>query len=116
MACSLTDSELDELQQLFYSYHLINYEGDDPCAPIDPLTYVAPDGDTSLHIAAFKGDLRAVELLVKAGLDLNRQGDMELTPLHYASTPEVIEFLISKGAAMDIVNLFGRSPIGWHDR
>ena len=41
---------------------------------------------------------------------------MELTPLHYASTPEVIKFLISQGAATDIVNLFGRSPSGWHDR
>ena len=116
MESRLTESELEELHQLFYGYHLINYEGDDPLAPMDPLTYVSSDRDTCLHIASFVGDLRAVELLVKGGLDVNRPGDMEMTALHCAATPEVAQFLLSHGAATDIVNLFGTSPIGRYDK
>ncbi len=116
MPSRLTESELEELNQLFYSYHLINYYDDDPLAPIDPLTYVSSDGDSCLHIAAWVGDLRAVELLVKAGMDVNRLGDMEMTPLHCAGTPEVAQFLLSHGADTNLVNLFGTSPVGRYDR
>jgi len=83
--------------------------------PIDPLTYVAPDGDTCLHIAAHRGNLRAVQLLIKAGLSPDRQGDMGYTALHYAATPDVVEFLLANGASMTIQNEFGRFPIGWSD-
>lgn len=116
MASELTTAEREELEGLFHEYYLINYEHDDPCAPVDPLTYVAPDGDTGLHIASRRGDLRAVELLIKAGLELNRQGDMGYTPLHSASTPEIVALLLSKGARVDVINEFGKSPIGLNDR
>lgn len=116
MPTELTASEREELDAFFRAYYLINYAEDDPCAPIDPSTYVAPDGDTGLHIASQRGDLRAVELLVHAGLDLNRQGDMGYTPLQYALTPEIVAFLFSKGARVDVVNEFGKSPMGWNDR
>lgn len=66
--------------------------------------------------AAFCGELRAVELLVKAGLDVNQAGDMEMTPLLCADTPEIVAFLLGNGARTDIVNLFGRSPLESHDR
>ena len=112
----LTASEREELEALFRAYYLINHEDDDPCAPIDPVTYVAPDGDTGLHIAAQHGDLRAVELLVQAGLDVNRQGDMGYTALQYALTPAIVAFLLSQGARVDVINEFGKSPIGWNDR
>jgi ankyrin repeat protein len=112
----ISAAELEELRDFVYSWHLINYESDDPCDEIDPLTYVAPDGDTCLHSAAFRGDLRAVELLVKAGLDVNQPGDMEMTPLHCADTPEMVAFLVANGARTDIVNLLGRSPLGRRNR
>jgi ankyrin repeat protein len=114
--CPISAAELEELRHIVYSWHLINYESEDPCDEIDPVSYVAPDGDTCLHSAAFRGELRAVELLVKAGLDVNRPGDMEMTPLHCADTPEIVAFLLANGARTDIVNLFGRSPLGGHDR
>jgi ankyrin repeat protein len=113
MSDQLSPSEIAELKAAFSD--LINYESDDPCAPIDPLTYVSPDGDNCLHIAAHRGNLRAVELLIKAGLDVNQQGDMGYTSLHYASTPEVVTFLLAKGASKAIKNEFGKSPIGWRD-
>ena len=109
----LSTAEMDELIAEFKD--LINYESEDPCETIDPLTYVSPDGDTCLHIAALRGNLRAVELLIKAGVDVNRQGDMGYTPLHYAKTQPVINCLIENGASTSIVNEFGRKPIGLKD-
>jgi len=112
MSCPLSPSELSELRAAFAD--VMNYESDDPCSPIDPLTYCAPDKDTCLHIAAHRGSLRAVELLLKAGLDVNAQGDMGYTALHYASTPEIVALLLAHGASRSIKNEFGKSPIGWN--
>ncbi|MDP2206172.1 MAG: ankyrin repeat domain-containing protein [Alphaproteobacteria bacterium] len=111
MSMSLTKAEIDELQRKYAD--LINYESNDPCDPIDPLTYIEPGGDHLLHIAAFRGDLRAVELLVKAGIDVNRLGDMGYTPLHYAKmkgNDDVVEFLLSHGASENIKSEFGTLP------
>jgi len=107
----LSPSELAELTAAFAN--AINYESNDPFEKIDPLTYRAPDGDTCLHIAALQGNLRAVELLIKAGLDVNGQGDMGYTPLHYARTPEIVAVLLASGASTNIENHFGHAPVGW---
>ena len=109
MSLSLSPSEMAELQIEFA--HVVNYESDDPCAPIDALTYVAPDGDTCLHIAAQRGNLRAVELLIKAGLHINQQGDMGCTPLHYAKSTAVIDLLLAHGASREIRSEFGKLPL-----
>ena len=109
----LSESELNELQLEFKD--VVNSDCNDISDPIDPLSYVSPDGDTCLHIAAHRGNLRAVQLLMKAGLSLDRQGDMGYTALHYASTPEVFEFLLANGASTTIANEFGRSPIGCNE-
>ena len=52
----LSSSELAELQAAFADR--LNYRSEDPTDPIDPLTYVALDGDTCLHVAARRGNLR----------------------------------------------------------
>ncbi|QSI33305.1 ankyrin repeat domain-containing protein [Variovorax sp. RKNM96] len=109
----LSELEPEELRREFKD--VLNYDADDVCDPIDPLTYIAPDGDTWLHIAAHRGNLRAVQMLVKAGLVPDRQGDMGYAALHYASTPEVVEFLLGCGALRTIKNEFGNSPVGWKD-
>ena len=106
----LSTSEMDELISEFKD--LINYETEDPCEPVDPLTYVTPDGDTCLHIAALRGNLSVVKLLLKAGLDINRPGDMGYTPLHYAKTQAVMNFLIENGASTSAINEFGEKPSG----
>jgi ankyrin repeat protein len=110
----LSAEEQAELANAFA--HVINYGSDDPTEPIDPLTYVAPEGDTCLHIAALAGNFRAVQLLVREGLDVNAKGDMGYTPLQYALTAEIVQFLLASGADSSIVNEFGRSPVGWLDK
>ena len=109
MPIQLSPAEIAELKLAFAD--LLNYESEDPCTPIDPLTYCAPDNDNCLHIAAHRGDLRNVQLLVRAGLDVNRPGDMGYTPLHYASTPEVFYFLVESGSSQLVKNEFGNIPV-----
>ncbi len=106
----LSLEEIAELNEEFKD--LINYEAEDPCEQIDPLTYIAPDDDTCLHVAAIRGNTRAVELLMKAGLDVNHQGDMGETSLHIAIRKHympVIIALIRAGARTDIVSEFNVS-------
>lgn len=61
----LTAEQTVSLQRAYSD--LINYESEDPTAPIDPATYRAPDGDRLIHIAALCGDVETVELLLAAG-------------------------------------------------
>ena len=92
---------------------LLNYEADDLNDPIDPLTYKTPEGDSCLHLAAQRGDLRAARLLVFAGVDVNTRGDMGSTPLHLACQAdkvEMIDLLIKLGADKSLVDEFGRPP------
>jgi ankyrin repeat protein len=107
----LSADERTELAEAFA--HVLNYGSADPTEQIDPLTYVAPDGDTCLHITAFGGNLRAVQLLIREGLNVNAKGDMGYTPLQYATTPEIVQFLLSSGADLAILNELGQSPVGW---
>mmetsp|Transcript_20977 Transcript_20977/g.36790 ORF Transcript_20977/g.36790 Transcript_20977/m.36790 type:complete len:1017 (+) Transcript_20977:69-3119(+) len=72
---------------------------------------VAPDlqnscGDSALHIAAFKGHLKVVELLLAAGawVDL-QEGELKLTALHLAASEghaDVVDVLLAAGALPDL--------------
>lgn len=111
MSTKLTNDELAELRQIFRD--LTNYDSNDPTEPIDPLTWQEADGENCLHYAARWGNSRAVELLLKAGLDVNEQGDTGYTALHYArhyKHDDVAELLLEHGASEDIRNEFGKLP------
>lgn len=100
-----------ELKQRFRD--VLNHEADDPLTPINPLTYRSPEGDSCLHLAAIRGDLRAAQLLIEAGLDVNGKGDLGNTPLHYAVQHHhktVADLLIANGASRSVVNEFGKTP------
>jgi ankyrin repeat protein len=93
---------------------LMNLLSDNPLDPVDPVTYREPSGDTCLHIAAIRGDLRAAQLLLAAGLDVNSLGDMGNTPLHYANSfnhLNIEQLLIKRGADTSLVNEFGETAI-----
>src|SRR5258705_3051744 len=109
MSLNLTQAEVRELQEKYR--YLTNYESDDPASPIDPSSYVDSNGDTLLHIAANSGDLRTVELLLKAGADVNQTGDMGNTALHYARMnhlDDVARVLLAHGALANVENDFGQ--------
>ena len=95
----LTDEELKELRDYFY-------DCDDGFEPFDPFTYSHCFG-TCLHAVAWGSDqkkeaLRAAELLIKGGADVNNDhGDMGSTPLWEAENnnfPELIQLLKLHGA------------------
>lgn len=111
MRINLKVSELDELKKAFID--LLNYDSDDPTDPINPLTYIEPGGDNCLHIAAHRGDYRSVELLLRAGIDVNSLGEMNCTALHYAISnghQNVADLLIKNGASTSLLNKFGKLP------
>lgn len=111
MSVSLTPAEVAEVQQRYR--YLINYAADDPTSPIDPLTYVDSNGDHLLHIAASAGDLRTVELLLRAGVDVDQTGDMGCTALHHAKLKghdELVNLLSAHGASASVRNAFDLLP------
>jgi len=96
---TLNKEEIEELSKTFE--HCINYESDEFDAPIDPLSYVDSNGDSCLHLAAFRSDLRTIKLLLKGGININSLGDMGQTALDYANrkaSVDVVNFLIENGA------------------
>jgi len=58
--------------------------------------------------------LDAVKMFVQAGADVNVQNDLGNTALHYAAQTganRIVEFLVSKGAQVDIYNYTGQTPV-----
>lgn len=107
----LNDDAIAQLQTK-YDY-LINYDSSDPTDPIDPLTYIDSNGDNLMHIAAQLGDVNTIAMLVAAGMNINQEGDMGSTALHYAyrgKHASAVDFLLAHGASSDIENAFGKLP------
>jgi len=69
---------------------------------------------TPLHLAAIRGNLHIVRLLVESGADKNAKDFDENTPLHHSSEFghfECIIYLIKEaGADATIKNKFGYTP------
>lgn len=88
---------------------LLNYEADDITSPIDLLNWLSPEGDTTLHYAAMRGDEVAVRVLIELGMDINARGDMGRTPLHYALSfghESAAKALVACGADETILDEF----------
>lgn len=72
-----------------------------------PLEAVAPTtqghlGTTPLHVAAVRGDCRAIALLARAGADLDARGEHGFTPLHEAAQQgkvDAVLILLQQGAS-----------------
>ncbi|XP_009875946.1 PREDICTED: ankyrin repeat domain-containing protein 6 isoform X2 [Apaloderma vittatum] len=81
---------------------------------------VTKHGRTPLHLAAHKGHLHVVQVLLKAGCDLDIQDDSDQTALHRAAVvgnTDVIATLIQEGCALDRQDKDGNTALHeacWH--
>lgn len=97
-------SSNDKLAQVIKKYrHYPNFLG------IDLVDVNQPGSidDTMLHIAAWKGELADMEVLILAGANVNAKGDMGNTPLHGAAMKgqvEAVKLLLRHGANPAIMN------------
>ncbi|XP_039980728.1 ankyrin repeat domain-containing protein 6b isoform X3 [Xiphias gladius] len=77
-------------------------------------------GRSPLHLAAYKGHIEIVRILLKAGCDLDIQDDGEQTALHRAAVvgnSDVISALIQEGCALDRQDKDGNTAlheVSWH--
>ncbi|XP_041044534.1 ankyrin repeat domain-containing protein 6b isoform X2 [Carcharodon carcharias] len=81
---------------------------------------VTKHGRTALHLAAYKGHIDVVRILLKASCDLDIQDDSNQTALHRAAivgNTEVISALILEGCALDRQDKDGNTALHeacWH--
>lgn len=71
----------------------------------------AYNGDNALMIAAFKGNLAAVEALIERGAEINKTG---WTPLHYAAfigNNDIVKLLLDRSAYIDAESPNKTTPI-----
>jgi beta-lactamase regulating signal transducer with metallopeptidase domain/ankyrin repeat protein len=66
------------------------------------------------HVAACKGDLAEVKRLLAQGMSVDEKDEHGCTPLFWsvaASQKEMVEFLLTSGADVNIKNKFGHAPL-----
>jgi uncharacterized protein len=100
------------LQEALASIAFVMFPGDDAPREIR-IDTMASDGDTPLHVFAWRKDQAVARLLIAAGADPNAIGGMGETPLHVAirqGMPELAEALLAAGASPDIVSEFEETP------
>jgi ankyrin repeat protein len=72
------------------------------------------DGDTPLHVLAWRNDVAGAAMLIAAGADVNAIGDMSETPLHVAiamNSVEMAGLLCRSGANREVRSEFGETPL-----
>jgi ankyrin repeat protein len=80
-------------------------------------------GSSPLIVAALVGQTEVVRLLVENGANINFQNGELSTALHTAAFfchRKVVEYLLDHGADRELVNVYGRTPLGsvageWND-
>lgn len=67
--------------------------------------------DTPLHLAAMGGKVALARMLIDGGADPNAGNRTGQTPLHWAGSGEMVEFLVSKGADPNAKDNEGLAPL-----
>lgn len=105
-------SELFEIIQSNSTPRLQNYLSQIPS--FKKLVPVSRGGNptlTPLQLACFLGNLQAVKTIHKAGADVDGTNRLGKTPLHYASTFEIIKYLVEQGADVNAVDKQGTTVL-----
>ena len=69
---------------------------------------------STIHLAAYMGDLAKLEAFIQEGVDINTLDGHGYAPLHYATQngqKESAELLIAKGANVNVKNWGGQTPL-----
>lgn len=70
------------------------------------------EGDTPLHVFAWRGEVASVRVLLEASADVNALGDMDETALHIALRQQneaLVRLLLDAGARTTIRSEFGET-------
>ncbi len=70
------------------------------------------EGDTPLHVMAWRKDVESAHILLLGGADVNAIGDMDQTPLHVAIMQgdiEMVKLLLKAGAITSVRSSFGKT-------
>lgn len=70
-----------------------------------------PGLPTPLHLVAQQGEIEGAKLLIEAGAASNAVNELGQTALHFAAAPEMVDFLISKGADPNAKDNEGLTPL-----
>ena len=68
-------------------------------------------GRTPIAWAAIRGDVVALETLIRFGADVNLSDSQGQSPLHHARTPACIDVLTNAGADVHARDAFGHTPL-----
>jgi hypothetical protein len=61
-----------------------------------------------------KNALEAIQFAVDQGVDVNARGENDWTALHgaaYVGADNIVEYLISKGAKLEVFDKYGQTPL-----
>ncbi|MGD8810038.1 MAG: ankyrin repeat domain-containing protein, partial [Gammaproteobacteria bacterium] len=92
--------------------HIPTYGGTTPLMAAAGINWVVSQTYTESPAAL----LEAVRLCVELGLDVNAVNSMGLRAIHGAAnrgSDDIIEYLVANGAALDVLDNEGRSPLEW---
>jgi ankyrin repeat protein len=75
-------------------------------------------GSTPLHLAAFRGSIEIVRVLLDFGAEIDAlERESRSTPLHWAAeagNTEIVQLLLGRGARLEVRDAwFGLTPLGW---
>ena len=100
---------MDEfLRKLFLKYQ--DFPSFLDCAPITSVYNLGTMGETLLNLAVNSQYKEDVILLIKNGANVNKQGELNFTPIQNAcihGNLDIIEILLENGAEISMKNDFG---------
>lgn len=111
---AVNEEDLEESDDIFGYVRQNNLEKLKESISADNINNKDEDGFTALHLAADRGHVEAVKILIDAGADLNIKTDDEETALHLACIAEQLEtakLLIEKGCDQTLVDAEGKTAL-----